>query len=194
MDAEKEAETVTAALGRIPLLADLDLGGVAWTRLGGLTNLVYRLEAGGETYVLRIPGEGTEDYIDRAVEAHNARVAAEAGVSAELLFADAADGLLLMRHLDGTTTMTPESFRETPGAPARAARAFKQLHDCGQAFEFRFELFAMIDDPPGEQHPQVRPHRMPRGIRSLGHLLCRHGLLRHQEHEVRSQQGRRGCR
>ncbi len=146
MDAETEAEKVAAALARIPALVGLDPAAVAWTRLGGLTNLVYRLEVGGDTYVLRIPGEGTEDYIDRAVEAHNARVAAEAGVSAGLLFADAASGLLLMRYLDGTTTMTPESFRQTPGAPARAARAFKRLHDCGQAFEFRFELFAMIDD------------------------------------------------
>ena len=32
------------------------------------------------------------------------------------------------------------------GAPARAARAFKRLHDCGREFRFRFELFAMIDD------------------------------------------------
>ncbi len=146
MEPETEAEKVTAALARIPDLAGLDSGSVAWTRLGGLTNLVYRLEAGGDTYVLRIPGEGTEDYIDRAVEAHNARVAAEAGVSAEVLFFDPADGLMLADFLEGTVTMTPESFRATPGAPTRAAAALKQLHDCGQAFEFRFELFAMIDD------------------------------------------------
>ena len=51
------------------------------TRLGGLTNLVF--EAG--QYCLRIPGKGTEEYINRAHEAVAAREAAEAGVSPEML-------------------------------------------------------------------------------------------------------------
>ena len=139
-------ETVRVALKRIPLLEGIAPGSMTCARLGGLTNLVYRLEVGAERYVLRIPGEGTEDYIDRKVEGHNARVAADAGVSAEVLFFDAGDGLMLARHLDGCVTMSPSSFKSRPGAPARAAAALKQLHGCGQAFQFRFELFKMIDD------------------------------------------------
>jgi thiamine kinase-like enzyme len=139
-------DKVTAALARIPLLQETVPGAMICARLGGLTNLVYRLEAGAERYVLRIPGEGTEAYIDRKVEAHNARVAAAAGVSAEVLFFDEADGLKLARHLDGCVTMSPEHFKSRPGAPARAAAALKQLHTCGKTFQFRFELFSMIDD------------------------------------------------
>ncbi len=37
-------------------------------RLGGLTNRVYRLRGLDEETVLRLPGPGTEDYIDRKVE------------------------------------------------------------------------------------------------------------------------------
>ncbi len=143
---ELESDRVMAALARIPEFAGVAPEKIAWTRLGGLTNLVYRVEAGGRSYALRIAGEGTEAYIDRKVEGHNAKVAAAAGVSAAVLFFDPADGLMLADYLEGTVTMTPESFRTTPGAPARAAAAFKKLHDGGQAFEFRFELFAMIDD------------------------------------------------
>ena len=115
-------------------------------RLGGLTNLVYRVQAKGKNYCLRLAGEGTEDYIDRKVEGHNAKVAADAGVSPRVLFFDEADGLMLADYLEGCVTMTPETFNTTPGAPARAARALKQMHDCGQKFEFRFELFSMIDE------------------------------------------------
>ncbi len=139
-------EKVIAALARIPQLSGLAPDTMSCVRLGGLTNLVYRLEAAGERYVLRIPGEGTEDYIDRKVEGHNARVAADAGVSAEVLFFDDGDGLMLARHLDGCVTMSPETFKSRPGAPARAAAALKQLHASGQAFRFRFELFSMIDE------------------------------------------------
>jgi len=140
---------VEALLSRIPDLAGHPREAVSWERLGGLTNRVYKVTVGNAAYVLRIAGEGTGDYIDRKVEAHNARIAAAAGVGAEVLFTDETDGLMLTRYLGNCVTMSPASFRDRPGAPARAARVLKRMHDCTQAFEFRFELFQMIDDYRG---------------------------------------------
>lgn len=110
-------------------------------RLGGLTNKVYRL---GDT-VLRIPGVGTEEYINRANEAASAIIAAKAGVSPAVLHADAKLGIMVTAHIE-TVTMTPETFKQRLGAPARAGMALHKLHTSGGAFPFRFELFAMIDD------------------------------------------------
>jgi thiamine kinase-like enzyme len=142
----EELVQVHQVLTQIPGFENLEQGAYSVERLGGLTNLVFRIDSGNDRYVLRIPGKGTEEYIDRKVEMYNARVAARAGVSAEVLHADSASGVLLMRHLDDTVTMTSQEFARRDGSPARAARALKQMHDCGEAFEFRFELFAMIDD------------------------------------------------
>ena len=114
-------------------------------RLGGLTNRVYRIDADAERFVLRLPGEGTETYIDRKVEAQNANAAARAGVSPDVVNLDVSRGLMLTRFVEGRT-MTPDLFRSVEGAPARAARAFKTLHESGEVFAFRFELFAMIDN------------------------------------------------
>ncbi|MCH6587730.1 MAG: phosphotransferase family protein [Proteobacteria bacterium] len=139
-------DNIAAALDRIPVFDGVPREAIACARLGGLTNLVYRVDAGDRRYVLRIAGEGTEDYIDRKVEGHNARVAAEAGVSAEVLHFDADSGLMLARYLDGCVTMSPELFKSRPGAPARAAEVLKRMHACGREFRFRFELFAMIDE------------------------------------------------
>ncbi len=139
-------DNIAAALDRIPVFDGVPREAIACARLGGLTNLVYRVDAGDRRYVLRIAGEGTEDYIDRKVEGHNARVAAEAGVSAEVLHFDADSGLMLARYLDGCVTMSPELFKSRPGAPARAAEVLKRMHGCGREFRFRFELFAMIDE------------------------------------------------
>ena len=111
-------------------------------RLGGLTNLVFR--AGD--FCLRIPGKGTEEYINRANEAVAAREAARAGVSPEVIHFDEKTGEMATRFIDGAVTMSPEKFKSRAGAPARAARAFRKLHDSGATFRFRFELFAMIDD------------------------------------------------
>jgi thiamine kinase-like enzyme len=137
-------DDVRAALARIPLLAGHDDAAFAAQRLGGLTNRVYRVSLGTDSWCLRLPGPGTEAYIDRQVEAVNARAAAAAGVSPEVLFFSA-DGIMLTRFLDDVVTMSPAGFRERAGAPERAGTAFRRLHDSGQPFAFRFELFAMID-------------------------------------------------
>jgi thiamine kinase-like enzyme len=141
-----ELKRVQQELEQIPGFESLSADNYSVTRLGGLTNLVFRIDAGNDRYVLRIPGNGTEAYIDRKVEMHNARVAARAGVSAEVVHSDGESGILLLHHIDDSVTMTPQEFAQRPGSPARAGEVLKRLHNCGEAFEFRFELFAMIDD------------------------------------------------
>ncbi|MDG4855863.1 MULTISPECIES: phosphotransferase family protein [unclassified Mesorhizobium] len=132
-------EEARAALAAIPALARYK---GPLERLGGLTNRVYKA---GEV-CLRIPGKGTEEYINRANEAVAAREAAKAGVSPEVLFADPASGLMATRFVADAETMSPEKFKARQGSPARAGAAFRKLHSSGAVFPFRFELFAMIDD------------------------------------------------
>jgi len=134
------------ALVQVPRLAGLRPADYALQRLGGLTNLVYRVTLSDEVLILRLPGAGTGEYIDRKVELHNARAAAVAGVSAEVIWADAASGIMVSRCIEGIETMTPALFQARGGAPARAGRALARLHSSGQVFQFRFELFAMIED------------------------------------------------
>jgi len=111
-------------------------------RLGGLTNLVFRV---GDACV-RLPGAGTEEYINRAHEAEAARAAADAGVSPDIIHADPETGVMATRFIDGAVTMTPDGFRADMGAVRRAGEAFRQLHTSDAKFPFTFELFAMIDD------------------------------------------------
>jgi thiamine kinase-like enzyme len=141
-----DLQLVHRVLTGIPGFAELAADAYIVDQLGGLTNRVFRIDTGKDRYVLRIPGEGTEAYINREVEIHNARVAARSGVSAEVIHADSASGVMLCRHIDGIVTMTPEEFARRDGAAARAGRALKQMHDWSETFEFRFELFSMIDE------------------------------------------------
>ena len=130
-----EIRTVLAGIPGVP--AD-----GAITRLGGLTNRVYRM---GDLCI-RLPGAGTEEYINRRNEAVAAREAARAGVSPEVLHADPATGIMVTRFIEGATTMSPEGFHSRTGSPARAGEVLAKLHRSGATFPFRFELFAMIED------------------------------------------------
>lgn len=144
-----------AIISTIPIFSNLDSETVEIERLGGLTNLVFRVggsstgkgQAGttGQAYCLRLPGEGTQEYINRENEAQAAREAARAGVSPEVLYAGE-NGVMVTRYIDNTVTMTPELFKSRVGSPARAGEAFAKLHRADLKFDFRFELFDMIDD------------------------------------------------
>jgi thiamine kinase-like enzyme len=96
--------------------------------------------------VLRVPGKGTEEYINRRHEAHAAREAARVGVSPEVLHFDCGTGVMVARLVEGAVTMTPANFRTRPGAPGRAGAVLRQLHRSDAHFNFRFEPFAMIDE------------------------------------------------
>lgn len=119
-------------------------GEVRAERLGGLTNRVYRVETGGHNYLLRIPGQGTEEYIDRAAEKHDALAAAQAGVSARVLHFDVDTGVMLAEYIDGVT-LDAERFADA-GAVRRSAEALKRLHGSCQPFQRRFEVFEQIDE------------------------------------------------
>ncbi len=137
---------VIAALQNTPGFEDVTVDECALTRLGGLTNIVHRVDARGQSMIVRIPGPGTEDYIDRKVELVNADAAFAAGVSAEVLWADATSGIMISRVIEDIVTMTPDLFASRAGSPARAGAALAKLHRSGVTFEFQFDVFAMIDD------------------------------------------------
>jgi len=138
------ANQVLAALRNAVQFADVATPN-SITRLGGLTNLVHRVDMTDCSVIVRIAGGGTEQYIDRAVEAHNADAAARTGVSPEVLFADPETGLMISTAVPNIETMTAENFASRAGSAARAGAALEKLHHSGEVFEFRFEPFLMIE-------------------------------------------------
>ena len=135
---------VAAVIAELPPFRGVDPASLRVRRLGGLTNRNYEVDGPAGHFVLRLAGEGTADYIDRATEEHNARIAAEAGVNAEVVHFDVASGTMLTRYIEGSLTLSAEGFRDL-GSVRRAGEAFRRLHDCGRLFEGRFELFEQID-------------------------------------------------
>ena len=141
----EDLQDVHAKLTRVPRFNRVAASEIQIERLAGLTNRNYKITSGSEQFVLRIPGEGTSEYINRRHEAVAARIAAEAGVNAEVLFFDDNDGLMLTRFVDGAATLNGERFKDL-GAVSRAAQAFRRMHDCGRSFATEFDLFQKMDE------------------------------------------------
>ncbi len=134
----------------IPKLVELMtevFGSGEWSgieRLGGMTNHSYKItRIDGHEYLARIPGEGTEEMINRSDERKSTELACELGIDAPLLyFGD--DGRKVMefirdpQSIDETVLQQKEYVRQ-------AADIFRRLHTCGKDTGVRFEVFEMAD-------------------------------------------------
>ena len=157
-------QEVIDAIAQIEVFNEIAIDNITAARLGGLTNRNYHLVAPNGEFVLRLAGEGTSEYIDRKVEAYNARVAAKAQVNAEVLYFDTQSGTMLCRYVANSVTLDIEKLRDH-GSVARVATAFKRLHQCGQTFESRFELFEQIDNYLG--HVTKLKAQVPEGYEQV---------------------------
>jgi len=112
------------------------------TRLAGLTNRNFRVRTAGGDYVVRLPGRGTDRYIDRGAERHNTAVAAGLGLTPDVRWLDGA-GTMVAPFVEGEV-LTPERLRADRDVLADAARTLAGLHRSGVHFEGRFDPAAQL--------------------------------------------------
>lgn len=127
-----------ATIARVPQLKGLKPGEIKIQKVGGLTNRNYKITAGEQAYVLRVPGEGTEQYVDRGADEQAGRITAGLGINAEIVFYEPGTGVQLTRFIEGATTMTPALFKD-PHVCARAGWVFATLHRSGATFREAFD-------------------------------------------------------
>ncbi len=68
--------------------------------MSSLTNRNYKITLDDVSYVIRIPGEGTDEYIDRLSDEDCARITSEIGVNAPLVHYD--KGVQITRFIDNS--------------------------------------------------------------------------------------------
>ena len=110
---------------------------------GGLTNENYLVEAGGQKYVMRIPGQSTELLsIDRANEVYNTKAAATTGIGPRVLEHVPGVDVLILEFIEGTT-MSARTLQSREMA-SRMAASFRRLH-ASPRFLQDFNMFRLIE-------------------------------------------------
>jgi thiamine kinase-like enzyme len=110
--------------------------------VGGITNQNYRVDTGGESFVLRIGGKGTHLLgIDRQRESICTAIAAQVGVGAEVLHFLAAEDVLITRFIAGTG-ISPETAAQ-PETLHRIIDSMRRYH-AGPAFPGSFSPFETV--------------------------------------------------
>lgn len=113
-------------------------------RLGGMTNHSYKITLkDGEELLIRIPGEGTEEMINRVDERKSTELGCELGIDSKLLyFGD--DGTKVMEFIHNPQPID-EKVMQKDVYLKQAAKIFNKLHNCGVDTGVRFEVFEMAD-------------------------------------------------
>lgn len=107
--------------------------------LAGMTNRNYLITVEGARYVVRIPGDGTEEYVDRKADEQASRLVEEVGVGVPLVHYDAAAGIQITRYIEGSRDMRAPGVLDDMDAVRRAGQVFHKLHTCGRKFVNEFD-------------------------------------------------------
>ena len=113
-------------------------------RLGGMTNHSYKVTLDdGEELLVRLPGEGTEEMINRLDERKSTQLACDLEIDSDLLFFGD-DGTKVMKFISDPQPMDENVLKKSE-VLVQAARIFHKLHYSGVDTGVRFEVFEMAD-------------------------------------------------
>ena len=167
------ALTVEQAIARVP---GWDDPGLKVAPLGGgITNHNFRIDIGGESFVLRLVGQGTGLLgIDRDVEYAAHLAAAAVGVAPEVVAFLQPEGCLVTQFINGRPIDPVEMGR--PEGIGRVARALRTVHALPPV-RATFSPFRVVDDYArlAREHNVRFPHEFDRLHRQLDEIPQRPG-------------------
>jgi thiamine kinase-like enzyme len=103
---------------------------------GGITNRNFKVQAGGETFVLRVGGKDTQLLgIDRRVEHEASLAAAALGIAPEVVAFVEPEGYLVTRFVEGTVGVAPLEA---------VVPLLRRLH-AGSPIAGRFDSFRVVE-------------------------------------------------
>ena len=149
-----------ALFARIPELGGLTPADFEISRLPGYTNESYRLRRTDADWILRVPRDTTNAFIDRDAERHNQAIAVELGLAPDVA-RDLGDGTTLTATLASARDLRAEDLADA-AIRARVVGALRRLHRSGRRFEGRVDLASLFDRYLAQVPPAARAAFAPR--------------------------------
>lgn len=114
-------------------------------KLGGLTNQNFKISIDDKDYVLRIPGKGTELYLNRKAEKYNSEFTSELGINPKAIYFDAERGVKIVEYIPNAETITALTGKEEENL-VKIGELFRTLHHSkGQMMDL-FNVFEKITE------------------------------------------------
>ena len=107
----------------------------------GMTNRSFLFSVKGEKYIMRIPGEGTDQLIDRRHEAQVYRTIAGHGLCDDVVYINPENGFKITKYLEGIRVADADSVPDLE----RCMKKLKAFHQMKLKVDHSFDLFGQIE-------------------------------------------------
>lgn len=115
------------------------------TAVGGMTNKNFKVTLNKVDYILRIPGNGTEEMISRTNERHNSLLANKLGIDTDILHFNEISGIKLSKFINNAETINPKTAKREDNM-LLVTDILKKLHNSDIEFNNRFDVFELIEE------------------------------------------------
>lgn len=113
-------------------------------RLGGMSNMNFKVTLEGGSYVLRIPGIGAEGMVERANEERNSIISGRLGINPPVCYFDAKNGIKLAKFIENAQTFHADTIRSFDNL-SKVAQIYKKLHNSKVRLRNGFNIFYEIE-------------------------------------------------
>lgn len=117
---------------------------IAFERVGGMSNINYKISYDGRTYVLRIPGNGAEGMVERENEELNSLLAQNMGIHPSIVYFNRKTGIKLVEYISNAETLNSTSIQDTANLE-QVAIIYRTLHNSRVRERNDFNIFHEID-------------------------------------------------
>ncbi|MDO4489389.1 MAG: NTP transferase domain-containing protein [Eubacteriales bacterium] len=130
----------------------------------GMTNNSWLFSIGDESYISRIPGEGTDKLINRRQEKAAYDAVRELGITEELIYFNPDTGCKISRFYENSRNAAARSEDDLKAC----MKLLKGMHDSGVSVEHEFDIEErigwyerLIDEVTAEDDPDYKNHGIP---------------------------------
>lgn len=107
----------------------------------GMTNRSFLFSAKGDKYIMRIPGEGTDQLINRRQEADVYKAISGLGLCDDPVYINPENGYKITAFLDNVRTCDPDSLDDL----RRCMDKLREFHSMHLTVDHTFDIFGQID-------------------------------------------------
>ncbi len=107
----------------------------------GMTNRSFLFTCNGEKYIMRIPGEGTDQLINRRQEAQVYKVIEDKGLCDNVIYLNPENGYKITKFIEGVRVCDLDNTSDLQ----KCMKKLKDFHDMQLKVEHTFDVFGQIE-------------------------------------------------
>ncbi len=126
------------------IFQDKDVSAAEIVQIGGMSNKNFKVNFDGKSYVLRVPGNGSDGMVERLNEEYNARQGCKLGVNPEIRYFDAKTGIKLADFVENAETLNSATVQRHDNM-RKIAEIYRKVHNSHIRLKNEFNIFKEIE-------------------------------------------------